>query len=76
MKHFVRIACVLAILGLVLPLGVVQAKTVKFTFGLTGGPKSFETITVYKWQKAMKEASKGELDMNVVAGGPADELRA
>lgn len=69
MKQFVRIACILAILGLVLPLGVVQAKTVKFTFGLTGGPKSFETITVHTWQKAMKEASKGELDMNIVAGG-------
>ena len=69
MKKGFYVFGLLVIIGLLLPMGQVAAKTVKFTFGLTGGPKSFETITVHRWQKAMKEASKGELDMNVVAGG-------
>ena len=69
MKQFFRIIGFLVILGLVLPLGAVQAKTVKFTFGTTNSPKDFSTVAMFKWQKDMKAASNGELDMNLVTGG-------
>ena len=60
---------VLAIVALMLSAGSVQAKTVKFTFGTANSPKDFSIVAMSQWQKKMKEASKGELDMNMVTGG-------
>ena len=60
---------ILVLVGLLLPVGAVSAKTMKFTFGTTNSPKDFSTIAMTKWQKDMKAASKGELDMNMVTGG-------
>jgi len=69
MKNFVRILFLLAALGILSPLGSTYAKTVKFTFGTTNGPKDFSSLAMVRWQSAMKVASKGELDMNFVPGG-------
>lgn len=69
MKRLFRIMGILVLVGLLLPVGAVSAKTMKFTFGTTNSPKDFSTIAMTKWQKDMKAASKGELDMNMVTGG-------
>ena len=69
MKRLFRIVGILVLVGFLLPVGAVTAKTVKFTFGTTNSPKDFSTIAMTKWQKDMKAASKGELDMNMVTGG-------
>lgn len=69
MKKLIQILCVLAIVGLLFSTGTVQAKTVKFTFATTNGPKDFSSLAMVRWQKSMKEASNGELDMNFVPGG-------
>ena len=66
MKKFVRILFFLAALGILSPLGPTFAKTVKFTFGTTNGSKDFSSLAMVRWQSAMKDASKGELDMNFV----------
>jgi tripartite ATP-independent transporter DctP family solute receptor len=69
MKNFIRILCLLAVLGILSPIGPTYAKTVKFTFGTTNGPKDFSSLAMVRWQSAMKDASKGELDMNFIPGG-------
>ena len=69
MKKLNQVLCVLAIIGLLFAPGIVQAKTVKFTFATTNGPKDFSSLAMVRWQKAMKEASNGELDMDFVPGG-------
>lgn len=69
MKHLFRFFCLIVALGLLLPLGTASAKTVKFTFATTNGPKDFSSQAMVRWQSAMKEASKGELDMDFVPGG-------
>lgn len=69
MKQLGRVILMLAVIGLFLPHGVPQAKTVKFTFATTNGPKDFSSQAMLRWQKAMKEASRGELDMDFVPGG-------
>ena len=45
------------------------AKTVNFTFATTNGAKDFSSLAMVRWQKAMAEASNGELNMNFVPGG-------
>ncbi|MBW1697011.1 MAG: TRAP transporter substrate-binding protein [Deltaproteobacteria bacterium] len=69
MRRFVCVLGILAMAGLLLSNGAVEAKTVKFTFATTNGPKDFSSLAVVRWQKAMKEASNGELDMTFVPGG-------
>ena len=69
MKRLFRIMGILVLVGLLLPVGAVSAKTVKFTFGTTNGPKDFSSLAMVRWQKAMKEASNGELDMTFIPGG-------
>ena len=69
MKRLFRIMGILVLAGLLLPVGIVSAKTVKFTFGTANSPKDFSIMAMAKWQKDMKAASKGELDMNMVTGG-------
>jgi tripartite ATP-independent transporter DctP family solute receptor len=53
---------------LLLP-GAALAGTVKFTFATTNSPKDFSSQAVMRWQKAMKKASNGELDMTFIPGG-------
>jgi len=67
MKNGVRYLVLLAIIGLIVPAS--YAETVKFTFATTNGPKDFSSLAMVRWQKAMKEASKGELDMTFIPGG-------
>jgi len=67
MKNGGRYLVLLAIIGLIVPAS--YAETVKFTFATTNGPKDFSSIAMVRWQKAMKEASKGELDMTFIPGG-------
>ncbi|NIS62191.1 MAG: DctP family TRAP transporter solute-binding subunit [Proteobacteria bacterium] len=69
MKGFFKVLGLLAVLGLLLPVGQVQAAQVKFTFATTNSPKDFSSQAVMRWQKAMKEASNGELDMTFIPGG-------
>ena len=64
-----KLVCMLAIIGLLFPLGTAAAETVKFTFATTNGPKDFSSLAMVRWQKAMKEASNGELDMTFIPGG-------
>lgn len=53
---------------LLLP-GAALAGKVKFTFATTNSPKDFSSQAVMRWQKAMKKASNGELDMTFIPGG-------
>ncbi len=69
MKGFFKVLGLLAVLGLLLPVGQVQAAQVKFTFATTNSPKDFSSQAVLRWQKAMKKASNGELDMTFIPGG-------
>ncbi|MFB0505123.1 MAG: TRAP transporter substrate-binding protein [Thermodesulfobacteriota bacterium] len=69
MKGFFKILGFLVVLGLLLPVGPAQAEKVKFTFATTNSPKDFSSQAVMRWQKAMKEASNGELDMTFIPGG-------
>jgi tripartite ATP-independent transporter DctP family solute receptor len=69
MKNLIRFFCIFAVIGLIVPIGVIQAKTVKFTFATTNGPKDFSSQAMIRWQKAMKSASNGELDMDFIPGG-------
>jgi len=73
MKKRIRLVVLLSILtvtcGLIFSAGAGSAATVKFTFGTTNGAKDFSSLAMVRWQKAMKEASKGELDMDFVPGG-------
>lgn len=69
MKRLFKTIGILVLAGLLLPVGAVSAKTVKFTFGTANSPKDFSIIAMTKWQKDMKAASNGELDMNMVTGG-------
>jgi tripartite ATP-independent transporter DctP family solute receptor len=69
MKGFFKVLGFLAVLGLLLPVGQVQAAQVKFTFATTNSPKDFSSQAVMRWQKAMKKASNGELDMTFIPGG-------
>lgn len=69
MKGFFKVLGFLAVLGLLLPMGQAEAAKVKFTFATTNSPKDFSSQAVMRWQKAMKEASNGELDMTFIPGG-------
>lgn len=69
MRKYVSALCLFVGLGLLLSGYQANAKTVKFTFATTNGPKDFSSQAVVRWQKAMKEASNGELEMNFVPGG-------
>ena len=69
MRAIFKVLGFLAVLGLLLPLGQVQAAKVKFTFATTNSPKDFSSQAVMRWQKAMKKASNGELDMTFIPGG-------
>ena len=53
---------------LLLP-GAALAGKVKFTFATTNSPKDFSSQAVMRWQKAMKKASNGDLDMTFIPGG-------
>jgi tripartite ATP-independent transporter DctP family solute receptor len=46
-----------------------HAETVKFTFATTNGVRDFSSQAAVRWQKAMREASKGELEMTFIPGG-------
>lgn len=46
-----------------------HAQTVKFTFATTNGVRDFSSQATVRWQKAMREASKGELEMTFIPGG-------
>jgi len=69
MKGFIKFLTILFVFGVGLQWGKVQAGEVKFTFATTNSPKDLSSQAVMKWQKAMKEASKGELDMTFIPGG-------
>ena len=69
MKKFIKFLSILFVFGIGLQWGNVQAGEVKFTFATTNSPKDLSSQAVIKWQKAMKEASKGELDMTFIPGG-------
>jgi len=69
MKRRFKMMGILVLAGLLLPFGAVSAKTVKFTFATTNGAKDFSSLAMVRWQKAMKEASNGELDMTFIPGG-------
>ncbi len=69
MKRLFRMMGILVLAGLLLPAAAVSADTVKFTFATTNGPKDFSSLAMVRWQKAMKEASNGELDMTFIPGG-------
>lgn len=64
-----KLACMFVMMGLLVSLGVAEADTVKFTFATTNGAKDFSSQAMVRWQKAMKEASNGELDMTFIPGG-------
>lgn len=49
--------------------GAALAAKVKFTFATTNSPKDFSSQAVMRWQKAMKKASNGDLDMTFIPGG-------
>jgi tripartite ATP-independent transporter DctP family solute receptor len=49
--------------------GIALAGKVKFTFATTNSPKDFSSQAVMRWQKAMKKASNGDLDMTFIPGG-------
>ncbi|HEX2114297.1 MAG TPA: TRAP transporter substrate-binding protein [Alphaproteobacteria bacterium] len=46
-----------------------HAETVKFTFATTNGVRDFSSQAAVRWQKAMREASRGALDMTFIPGG-------
>ncbi len=69
MRLSIRLFCVLSLIGLLLPAGQIQAAKVEFTFATTNGPKDISSRAVVRWQKAMREASNGELDMTFIPGG-------
>ena len=69
MKKLFRVMGIFLLVAVFLPVGAVSAKTVKFTFGTANSPKDFSIVAMSKWQKDMKAASNGELDMNMVTGG-------
>ena len=58
-----------ALLALFLTGIKVDAKQVNFTFATTNGAKDFSSQAMVRWQKAMAEASNGELNMTFVPGG-------
>ena len=49
--------------------GPAAADPVKFTFATTNGVKDFSSQAMMRWQQALKEQSKGEIQMNFVPGG-------
>lgn len=60
----------IAVAAVVLLTGAgAHAQTVKFTFATTNGVRDFSSQAAVRWQKAMREASKGELDMAFIPGG-------
>jgi len=69
MKRVLGILSFLAVLGFILSAAEIDAKEVKFTFATTNSPKDLSSQAVVRWQKAMKDASKGELDMTFIPGG-------
>jgi tripartite ATP-independent transporter DctP family solute receptor len=69
MKGFLKILSVLTLCVVFLSLTHAEAAPVKFTFGTTNSPKDLSSQAVVRWQKAMKDASKGELDMTFIPGG-------
>jgi tripartite ATP-independent transporter DctP family solute receptor len=50
-------------------IGSASAAPVQFTFATTNGPKDFSSQAAVRWQQALKERSKGELEMRFVGGG-------
>ena len=46
-----------------------QADVVKFTLGTSNSDKTPSTIAMKKWAEGMREASGGELDMQILSGG-------
>jgi tripartite ATP-independent transporter DctP family solute receptor len=69
MRIFFKLFSLLILLGVLLPLAQAEAAPVKFTFATTNSPKDLSSQAVVRWQKAMKDASKGELDMTFIPGG-------
>jgi tripartite ATP-independent transporter DctP family solute receptor len=61
---------IVSVAALVLLTGTgAHAQTVKFTFATTNGVRDFSSQATVRWQKAMREASKGELEMTFIPGG-------
>lgn len=50
-------------------LAPVGAGAVSFTFATTNGATDFSTLAIDRWQKAMSEASNGDLEMEMIIGG-------
>lgn len=69
MHKLIRVLAGLAILSAFIQPNVAAAKTVKFTLGTTNGPKDLSSLAMVRWQKAMKEQSNGELQMDFIPGG-------
>lgn len=65
----VLMVSICALLALSLSTVASDAKTVNFTFATTNGAKDFSSQAMVRWQKAMKAASNGELNMTFVPGG-------
>lgn len=69
MKKGGKLSTAICLIVMVLLPGAALAGKVKFTFATTNSPKDLSSQAVMRWQKAMKEASKGELDMTFIPGG-------
>jgi tripartite ATP-independent transporter DctP family solute receptor len=66
MKTSIITIAAAALLGLAAPT---DAEAVSFTFATTNGAQDFSTLAIDRWQKAMAEASNGELEMEMIIGG-------
>lgn len=69
MKNVIRIVGVVTALGVLASAGSALAEKVKFTLATSNGAKEHSVIAMQSWADAMRKATKGELDMQVLSGG-------